>query len=53
MSSEITKDSDIDNANASTDKIAVVISSSREKPLDGKLKHTNNQETQGLIVAQC
>ena len=31
MSSEITKDSDIDNANASTDKIAVVVSGSREK----------------------
>ena len=31
MSSEITKGSDIDNANASTNKIAVVISGSREK----------------------
>ena len=31
MISGITKDSDIDNTNASTDKIAVVISSSREK----------------------
>ena len=31
MSSGITKGSDIDNTNASTDKIAVVISSSREK----------------------
>ena len=53
MSSEITKDSDIDNANASTDKIAVVVSCSRKKPIDQELKHTNNQETQGLIVAQC
>ena len=31
MSSEITKGSDIDNANASTNKIDVVISGSREK----------------------
>ena len=31
MSSEMTKGSDIDNANASTDKIDVVISDSREK----------------------
>ena len=53
MSSEMTRDSDIDNANASTDKVAVVVSCSREKPLDQELQHTNNQETQGLIVAQC
>ena len=48
MSSEITKGSDIDNANASTDNIAVVISGSRVKLLDQELK-----EIQGLIVAQC
>ena len=48
MSSGITNSSDIDNTNASTDKIAEVISSSREKLLNQELK-----VTQGLIVAQC